>query len=263
MEVGYVEKNPNKKRKVLVPSSSESESGLIIKDKKCTLTYNSEKFVRDYLAKNFNGQLPQVKTCPALLPIRHALFGLKEFLLAIYATYNQPFQEKYRVTYYDEATGAILPYRYIKMAIDGCTRQSCGAGAPGGDTKITNVVLSSADFPLSTGRTDHAFLLGSFNSGESEIWQKILLYLWSQEAQAHSPSFDGFVTLPDGTKTGIWLCGDMKELDFVATGGGQACAIPFNRWRLFMYAARISSFIKFEDSNSTAIEHRRVIDGRT
>ena len=54
-----------------------------------------------------------------------------------------------------------------------------------------------------------------------------------------------------------------KKLDFVATGGGQACAIPFNRWRLFMYAARISSFIKFEDSNSTAIEHRRVIDGRT
>ena len=47
LEVGYVEKNPNKKRKVLVPSSSESESGLIIKDKKCTLTYNSEKFVRD------------------------------------------------------------------------------------------------------------------------------------------------------------------------------------------------------------------------
>ena len=81
------------------------------------------------------------------------------------------------------------------MAIDGCTRQSCGAGAPGGDTKITNVVLklSSADFQLSTGRTDHAFLLGSFNSGESEIWQKILLYLWSQATQAYSSSFDGFV----------------------------------------------------------------------
>ena len=65
------------------------------------------------------------------------------------------------------------------------------------------------------------------------------MYLWSQEAQAHNPLFDGFVTLPDGTITELWLYGDMKELDFVATGSGQACAIAltFNYWRMFMYAA--------------------------
>ena len=56
------------------------------------------------------------------------------------------------------------------MAMDGCTRRSCGAAAPGGDVQITNFVLSVADFPLSTGRTDHSYLVASVNSGESAIW---------------------------------------------------------------------------------------------
>ena len=57
----------------------------------------------------------------------------------------------------------------VKMAIDGCTRRSCGAAAPGGDVQITNFVLSVADFPLSTGRTDHSYLVALVNPRESAI----------------------------------------------------------------------------------------------
>ena len=67
------------------------------------------------------------------------------------------------------------------MTIDGCIQRSCGAAAPGGDVNITNFVLSVADFPLTPGRTDHFFLIASINSGESEIWPKLLLFLWAQE----------------------------------------------------------------------------------
>jgi hypothetical protein len=36
------------------------------------------------------------------------------------------------------------------------------------------------------------------------------------------------IVLPNGP-TRFWLCGDMKEFDFVVCGGGQGCGIPFNR----------------------------------
>ena len=51
-------------------------------------------------------------------------------------------------------------------------------------------MLSVADFPLTTGRTDHSFLAASINSGESAIWPKLLLFLWAQEL--------GFVEVASG-----------------------------------------------------------------
>ena len=47
------------------------------------------------------------------------------------------------------------------MAMDSCIRMSHGAGAPGGETKITNFVLSCTDFPLSTGHTDYCCTVAS------------------------------------------------------------------------------------------------------
>ena len=101
------------------------------------------------------------------------------------------------------------------------------------------------------------------NSGESEVWQKFFLYLWSKEAGFQNSPHDGFVTLPDGSRTRMWLNGDMKELDYIATGGGQMCSMPFTRWSLFMNVARLSWYMKIEDSNSTTPEYKRVISGRT
>ena len=76
----------------------------------------------------------------------------------------------------------------------------------------------------------------------------------------HTPDL---VVLPNGFTTRFWLCGDMKELDFIACGGGQGCAIPFNRWMLFMLIARITSNIIFEDATSSEIQDRRTINGET
>jgi hypothetical protein len=184
-----------------------------------------------------------------LIPVRHGLFELKEFLGAIYSSYNSTLaQQRYRIKYYDEHTGAeLVGLSNVKMAIDGCTRRSCGAAAPGGDVQITNFVLSVANFPLSTGRTDHSYLVASVNSGESAIWPKLILFLWAQEIgfvnlkkESNSGSLDrveevkgetlcymedgaqnpaDLVKLPNGSTTRFWVCGDMKELDFIACGG--------------------------------------------
>ena len=93
-------------------------------------------------------------------------------------------QNRYRLKFFDEETGAEVQSFYnvhVKMAVDGCTRRSCGAAAPGGDVHITNFVLSVADFPMTTGRTDHSFVAASVNAGESAIWPKLDLFLWAQQ----------------------------------------------------------------------------------
>ena len=99
------------------------------------IDHSTEKKIRKYLQENFNGYLPAVKTCYELIPVRHGLFELKEFLGAIYSSYNSTLaQQRYRIKYYDEHTGAeLVGLSNVKMAIDGCTRRSCGAAAPGGD----------------------------------------------------------------------------------------------------------------------------------
>ena len=49
----------------------------------------------------------------------------------------------------------------MKLCIDGCLRMSCGAAAAGGDVKITNVVIQNSSYPLSIGKTEQSFVLGS------------------------------------------------------------------------------------------------------
>ena len=192
LESGFEPNKTGGKRSHLKPKKHESQSGLVVSDPKIVIDYSAEKAIRSFLSQNFNGIYPEVKTCYELIPVRHGICGLKEFLEAIYARYSSTIaQERYRLKFFDENTGAEVETFYnVKMAIDGCTRRSCGAAAPGGDINITNFVLSVADFPLTTGRTDHSFLAASINSGESAIWPKLLLFLWAQEL--------GFVEVASG-----------------------------------------------------------------
>ena len=87
--------------------------------------------------------------------------------------------------------------------------------------------------------------------------------LCDMENGAQNPA--DLVKLPNGSTTRFWLCGDMKELDFIAGGGGhdQGFGIPFNRWMLFMFVARVTSNIIFEDATSSEVDDRRVINGET
>ena len=151
LESAFVQSEKAKKYKVLVPTEHKTASGLVYKEAKSTLDYAAEKEVKKFLTEHFKGVLPAVRTCFELFPIQRALFSLKEFLQAIYTSYSDSFQQKYKIKYFDEVTGEeISTVCNVKMAINSWTRNSCGAGAPGGDTKITNFVLSCADYPLSS-----------------------------------------------------------------------------------------------------------------
>ena len=59
---------------------------------------------------------------------------------------------------------------------------------------------------------------------------------------------EDLIVLPSGCRTRLWLCGGMKELDFIWCGGGQGCSIPFTRFQLHIFAARMTSKILFEDA---------------
>ena len=85
--------------------------------------------------------------------------------------------------------------------------------------------------------------------------------LCDMENGAQNPA--DLVKLPNGSTTRFWLCGDMKELDFIACGGSQGCGITFNRWMLFMFVAHVTSNIIFEDATSSEVDDRRVINGET
>jgi hypothetical protein len=102
LEAGYIRSDKAVKRTIRKPKTYNSLSGLELKGPKIQLNYKAEKEVRSFLKENFNGPLATVKTCYELFPARHALFGLAELLESIFCSYNSPFEQKYRVRYYDE-----------------------------------------------------------------------------------------------------------------------------------------------------------------
>ena len=181
----------------------------------------------------------------------------------------------------------------MKICIDACMRMSCGAASQGGDTKITNVVLQDASFPLSIGRTEHSFLLGTLNCGETDQWLKYALFLWAQEAwfleknlkltphstgdkeslmresepiesrqlqqNQQSARIPNLMKGRQGELTRFWLVGDLKLLDWLHCGGGLSCSMALNRFRMFLIAANLTWFIKFEFSDSEAVETQRKV----
>jgi hypothetical protein len=222
-ESAFVQSTTAVKRKLLVPKKHHTQSGLVVHEPVVRQTEQAEKLVLSFLAQEFNGTVAEVKTCGALFKCRHALFSIQELVDSIYRSYDSPDQQVYRVKFYNENTGEeIVGLHNMKICIDACMRMSCGAASQGGDTKITNVVLQDASFPLSIGRTEHSFLLGTLNCGESDQWLKYALFLWAQEAGFLEKNHN-LMKGRKGELTRFWLVGDLKLLDWLYCGGGLSC----------------------------------------
>ena len=185
-ESSFVKSSGSKVRNVRVPKEHSTESGLIVREPIIRQTEKADEIVKKFLISEFNGIPAPVLVCPNLFKCRHAMLPLRQFLDLIYASYDTEQQRKYKINFYNEKTGNIIPGRHnMKMCIDGCLRMSCGAAANGGDVKITNIVLQDASYPLSIGNTQHSFLVGSFNCGETDPWIRLAVYLWAQDGGFH------------------------------------------------------------------------------
>jgi hypothetical protein len=125
------------------------------------------------LTEQFNGNVRPIENLLQPVQMQACIISTRRIVESTYASYDSPSQQAYRVKFYNEKTGEEIVGLHIvnmKMCIDACLRMSCGAASKGGDTKITNIILQDASFPLSIGRTEHSFLLGTFNCGETDQW---------------------------------------------------------------------------------------------
>ena len=233
-ESNFVKSANSKKRTVRVSKVYASECGLKLRDFKSAQTKEEDSKIRDHIRSNFCGKVPMVQTCSQLIPKRHGFFNLVEYLAAIFDSYKNSFPDQYRVQFYDEKTGAIIPnVNHVKVACDGCTRMSCGAAATGGDIKITNIVLQLANYPFSIGHNDHGFLAACMNCGENDVWVKLVFYLWERALSPLKSKRNGSYLI-HGEETIFWGNGDMKMIEQFYCNGGSNCDMGVGRFQVLL-----------------------------
>ena len=262
-ESNFVKSANSKKRTVRVSKVYASECGLKLRDFKSAQTKEEDSKIRDHIRSNFCGKVPMVQTCSQLIPKRYGFFNLLEYLAAIFDSYKNSFPDQYRVQFYDEKTGAIIPnVNHVKVACDGCTRMSCGAAATGGDIKITNIVLQLANYPLSVGRTDHRFLAACMNCGENDVWVKLVFYLWERALSPLKSKRNGSYLI-HGEETIFWGNGDMKMIEQFYCNGGSNCDMGVGRFQVLLSMLNCTAKLVIEDSKSQVPEMIRDVNGCT
>ena len=84
-----VQSKSSSKKKVLVPRTVTTESGIIYSEPRIKQsTKGSLKIIQKFLCFEFNGTVPPVMICKDLFNCRQGLFSLRQFLSAILSSYN-------------------------------------------------------------------------------------------------------------------------------------------------------------------------------